>query len=107
MIPGLCAARGEEQHTNTVRISVIKDQSTEIKRSEHLTFPIKTYWNAVYVTSHLGCLGRPAGVHSPSLLYGTGPTAAYVQTAAASCTGEIPSYLDTDPEFQRRPFQQW
>ena len=25
---------------------------------------------------------------------------AYVQTAAASCTGEIPSCLGTDPEFQ-------
>ena len=31
----------------------------------------------------------------------------YVQTAAASHTGEIPSCLDTDPEFQHRPFQQW
>ena len=33
VIPGLCAARGEEQHTHTVRISVINDQSTEIKIS--------------------------------------------------------------------------
>ena len=29
---------------------------------------------------------------------------AYVQTDAASHTGEIPSYLDTDPEFQHWPF---
>ena len=32
---------------------------------------------------------------------------AYVQTAAASCTGKIPSCLDTDPDFQHQPFQQW
>ena len=31
---------------------------------------------------------------------------AYVQTAAALCTGEIPSCLDTDLEFQHWPFQQ-
>ena len=31
---------------------------------------------------------------------------AHVQTAAASRTGEIPSWLDTDLEFQHRPFQQ-
>ena len=49
--------------------------------------------NVVYVTSRLGCLGRPAGAN--------------VQTAAASCTGEIPSCLDTHPDFQHQPFQQW
>ena len=33
---------------------------------------------------------------------------ANVQTAAAaSHAGKIPSCLDTDPEFQHRPFQQW
>ena len=35
---------------------------------------------------------------------------AYVQKAAASRTREIremPSCLDTDPEFQHRPFQRW
>ena len=31
----------------------------------------------------------------------------YVHTAAASRTGEIPSCLDTNPEFQHQPFQQW
>ena len=30
---GLCAARAKEQHTNTVRISVMKDKSIEIKIS--------------------------------------------------------------------------
>ena len=30
---------------------------------------------------------------------------AYIQMAAASHTGEIPSYLDTDPEFQHWPFK--
>ena len=65
------------------------------------TFLIKTQWNAVYVTSRLGCLRRLARANSPLLLY---ENMAYVQTAAASCTGEIPSCLDTDPEFQHRPF---
>ena len=32
---------------------------------------------------------------------------AHIQTAAALCTGEIPSCLNTDPEFQHQPFQQW
>ena len=47
---------------------------------------------------------KPAGANSPFLLYGN---MTYVQTAAASCAGEIPSCLDTDPEFQHQPFQQW
>ena len=50
-----------------------------------IDFPIKTQWNAVYVTSRLGCLGRPAGANSPLLLY---ENMAYVQTAAAS--SELP-----------------
>ena len=32
---------------------------------------------------------------------------AYIQTAAASCGGEIPSCLGIDPEFHHQPFQQW
>ena len=76
---GVCAPGAKEQHKHSQDYSVVKDQSTEI------TFSIKTQWNAVYVTSRLGCLGRPAGAHSPLLLYGTWPI-------AASCTGEIPSF---------------
>ena len=49
----------------------------------------------MYVMSHLGCFGKPAGVNSPLLLY----RIAYIQTAAASCTGEIPSCIDNDLEF--------
>ena len=45
--------------------------------------------------------GVLAGANFPLLLY---ENTAYVQTAAASCTGEIPSCLDTDPEFQHRSF---
>ena len=54
--------------------------------------------------SHLGCLGGSAGAHSPLLLYGN---IAYVQTAAASCIGGIPSCLDGNLEIQHPPFQQW
>ena len=61
-------------------------------------------WNAVYMTSCLGCLRKSAGANSPLSLYGN---MAYVQMDAALCTEEILSCLDTDPEFQHRPFQQW
>ena len=44
---------------------------------------------------------KPAGANSPFLLHGN---MAYVQTAATLCTGEIPSCLDTDPEFQHSLF---
>ena len=57
-----------------------------------------------YVMSCLGCLRRLAGANFPLLYSGT---CLYVQTAAASCTGEIWSCLDTDPVFQHHLFQRW
>ena len=38
-----------------------------------LTFPIKMQCNAIYVTSHLGCLRWLAGVNFPLLYMGTWP----------------------------------
>ena len=64
-------------------------------------FPLRCNGIQLYVTSCLGYLRRLAVANFPLLLYGN---MAYVQTAAASCTGEIPSCLDTNPEFQHRPF---
>ena len=48
VIPGLLAARGEEQHTNTVRISVVKDQSIKTKISAFGTaLPTSQYREAI------------------------------------------------------------
>ena len=40
-----------EQQTNTVRISVVKDQSTEIKKSAHLELPYQHH-NTVQSNNH-------------------------------------------------------
>ena len=50
--------------------------------------------------SHLGYLAR---ANSPLLYTETWPT---FRTAATLGTGEFPSCLDTDPEFQQQPLQQ-
>ena len=56
----------------------------------------------MYVTSCLGCLRWASWGEFSTDIYGN---VAYVQTAAASRTGELLSCLDTDPEFQHQPFQ--
>ena len=63
-----------------ITLSHIRDANWHLSRfvtKEGMTpidLSIKTQWNAIYVTSRLGCLGGPAGANFPLLYMGTWPT---------------------------------